>query len=257
MASRISRRTDKPRSRKPRKPCDATKSPAIVAPFGARTRIPASAAAPLASIRSSAPMSARIRDAWGLRYSAHGLGRGKRARSTTSTSTPARASANATDEPAGPPPTTRTWAFVTHLAIASATKTANRPAQQIHHVVVEPRRPSDQCVWLHRSRASCVRWRSRMHRTSAGSGASRRGANRPTRRRCLRAPRGTRRTRHPSSHAIAATKAAPAHAAKLPISRNRARSSRGNDAPGDDGARCRAVERADLRRPRVRGRCGE
>ena len=108
IASSIVRRTARPRSRNPRYPWPATNSPWIVAPFGACTRIPVSCAAPELSTASSAPISARMRDACGLMYSEHGLSRGKRARSSTSTSSPARAMKYAADDPAGPPPTMTT-----------------------------------------------------------------------------------------------------------------------------------------------------
>src|ERR1043165_220023 len=43
-------------------------------PLGARTRMPANAAAPDSSTSRKAPIASRMRDACGLRYSAHGDG---------------------------------------------------------------------------------------------------------------------------------------------------------------------------------------
>ena len=53
-------------------------------------------------------MAERIRDASGLRYSAHGFSRGKRARSSTVTFAPSRARCHAAELPAGPAPITST-----------------------------------------------------------------------------------------------------------------------------------------------------
>ena len=116
IASSTSRRTDSPRSRS-RESRGCARNRRRSRRRWARARgHPGERRRARPSTRSSAPMSARMRDASGLRYSAHGFGRGKRARSTTSTSTPARASAKASDEPAGPPPTTRTSAFTRQRA---------------------------------------------------------------------------------------------------------------------------------------------
>ena len=56
------------------------------------------------SIRAGRPRRSSIRVASGLRYSAHGLGRGNRARSSTTTSKPRSASRAAVVLPAGPAP---------------------------------------------------------------------------------------------------------------------------------------------------------
>ena len=107
-ASSSSRRMARPRSEKPRNPCDPANRPSKVTPSPACTRMPASVAIGAPASASSAPMSCSIRVACGLRYSAHALDRGKRARSTINVSTPFFASVHAVAEPAGPPPTTIT-----------------------------------------------------------------------------------------------------------------------------------------------------
>ena len=121
------------------------KSPAITAPFGACTRMPASAAAPdCARPRRAPPCATRMRDACGLRYSAHGLGRGKRARSTTITSTP-RGRARARSR------TRRTTTDdqdvrVTMHELYRPSRRARRPpaiaAHEVHEVVVDPCHPA-------------------------------------------------------------------------------------------------------------------
>src|SRR4051794_973664 len=88
-------------------------------------------------------MSARIRDASGLRYSAHGFGRGNRARSMMCTRAPAFASANPTDAPAGPPPTTRTSTFAIQnlLHEQRGEQSARRVAEKVHNIIIEPTEP--------------------------------------------------------------------------------------------------------------------
>src|SRR4030081_1684934 len=124
------------------------------APFGARTVIPARCAAPARSTASSAPIACRSRDACGLRYSAHGFGRGKLARSSTSTRTPARASANAVNAPAGPPPTTTTSRTGLNDARLTLRRLdgdqrrgyhgAHERREEVDHVVVHPGLPAGE-----------------------------------------------------------------------------------------------------------------
>src|SRR4051812_31424088 len=110
--------------------------------------MPTSRAAPAASTWPNTPISSRSRDAWGLRYSEHGLGRGKCARSMIITSTPARANRQAVIAPAGPPPTMRTLApsaFTAshrrreHLSLHALVRLGREEQRVVHDACVEPR----------------------------------------------------------------------------------------------------------------------
>src|SRR5262245_61474671 len=87
-------------------------------------------------------MSPRIRDAWGLRHSAHGFGRGKALRSSRRTRTPRRASWNAVLAPAGPPPTTMASLVMRRASEKTGTGCPNQRAadraDHVHAVVVQP-----------------------------------------------------------------------------------------------------------------------
>src|SRR5438876_4088388 len=86
-------------------------------------------------------MSARMRDACGLRYSAHTLSRGNLARSRTSTSTPSRPSAQAVEAPAGPPPTTMTSASRCRATLSNCTRDA---LEQSHVLPVRSGQPQQR-----------------------------------------------------------------------------------------------------------------
>src|SRR5450759_847452 len=122
-------------------------------PLGARILIPARCAGLLRAISSSTPMSERILDACGLRYSPQILSRGNFARSRTRTSTPSRASAQAVAAPAGPPPTTMISASRCWPTLANRARDA---LEQSHVLPVWPRQMKHRCrareVWKnHRS----------------------------------------------------------------------------------------------------------
>src|SRR5437868_1307198 len=117
-------------------------SPLAIIPLGARQLIPARCAGLLRSISSSTPMSDRILDACGLRYSAQILSRGNLARSSTSTSAPSRVSAQAVAAPAGPPPTTTTSASIRSPTLSNRARDA---LEQSHVLPVRPRQVQHRC----------------------------------------------------------------------------------------------------------------
>src|SRR5690348_9025188 len=104
------------------------------------------AARSIAGIRSGSSRESRGVAA-GLRYSEQGLSRGKRARSSNSTRAPPRASCSATDEPAGPPPTTTASqrkprviarSMGQQLPADSGDDRSDGAAREIDDVVVQP-----------------------------------------------------------------------------------------------------------------------
>ena len=140
IASSTSRRTDSPRSRKPRKPCAAMKSPVITAPFGARTRMPderRGARLLHALERAHRPRECATLPGSNTRRTASGAenARGRR----HARRTPARASANATDEPAGPPPTTSTSASLIRELYRESSAARSPPAALLRKFTIRCR----------------------------------------------------------------------------------------------------------------------
>ena len=159
----------------------ATKSPAITAPFGARTRMPASAAAPDRSTRvERAHLGQNAR-----RFRAQILGarlRARKARAIHDVHVDAGARQREGHRRAGRPTADDEHVRIPHSELyrdeQGGQKSARRVAEKVDHVVVEPRPARAAARRRFRSRASAARFRARTCRTSVAPEPWRRAASR-------------------------------------------------------------------------------